>query len=159
ARESQVATVSPFSNDAAVCGYPKASSANALPDGMSSRALDALFARENAGVSVEIPCAAPFCMYVTRAALREGSPASPGFSALATSAGLRHVLAADVFVGHVARTPFAPPAGLEPEWQDFLKREPTRPLRRQVDLARLRASRRPRLLLVTHGWGGGVERH
>jgi hypothetical protein len=28
-----------------------------------------------------------------------------------------------------------------------------------VDLARLAASRRPRLLLVSHRWGGGVDRH
>ena len=151
-REPSAATVSVFS-DAGAFAYCAPASATDL---------DAHFARENAGRSVEIPCAVPPCVYVTRRALAAcAAPASwdaeslAAFCAAASETGLRHVLCGAAYV------PGAPQGrpNPTPEWSDFEQRAPDVPLARRVDLARLRASPRPRLLFVTHGWGGGIELH
>ena len=173
--EDRVATVSPFSNDGDVCGYPLGLNAQALPEGTSAGALDALFASSNAGVRIEIPAPSPFCMYVTRRAIVEAGPlfekgSIAPFLKRAREAGLRHIGCADVFVAHTAketerarderrRHDFEADPELAREWQDYVARDPARPLRRRVDLARLVGSTRPRLLLVSHAWGGGVEKH
>src|SRR5579859_7910977 len=164
-REPLVATVTPFSNDAGFCGYRAH-----LP----VAALDALFAAENAGASVDIPIAVEGCVFIAREAIKaadgfDGEFCAGGaladFCVRAARAGFRHLLCADLFV--LREAPAEPlPAGvarrhpaLANAMQLFLAREPTRPSRRRVDLARLRASPRPRVLMGTHNWGGGVERH
>jgi glycosyltransferase involved in cell wall biosynthesis len=89
------------------------------------------------------------------------------FCARATRAGFRHVLAADAYAScagaseRFARWQAAVDAypDLQANWKEFSQRAPDVPPRRRVDLARLRASPRPRLLFVTHHWGGGVEAH
>ncbi len=165
-REPAVATVSAFSNAGPVA-YPLVA-----PEGE----LDALFARENAGVALEVPCALPPCVFIARHALTEcgGLDAwDPGaliaFCARASEAGLRHVLCAEAYVAigsaeardRVAQWQAAleNDARLSGPWRDFAQRAPATPPRRRVDLARLRASRRPRILFITHDWGGGVARH
>jgi glycosyltransferase involved in cell wall biosynthesis len=164
-REPLVATVTPFSNDAAFCGYRA---------DLPLAALDALFAAENAGASIDIPTAIGGCVFIAREAIA----AADGFDARfaeagalidfcvrAARAGYRHLLSADLFVRREAPAASIPAAiderhpGFAHALQLFLKREPTRPCRRRVDLARLRASPRARVLMVTHAWGGGVERH
>ncbi len=185
-REARVATATPFSNNATVCSYPVFSARNALPPGLRTADLDRMFAQENAGFSVELPTGVGFCMYVTRAALEEvglfdaaafgaGYGEEVDFCMRATRAGFRHLLCADTFVYHEGEVSFAESGAPRreraqaiideryPEFQPlvrhFVHREPARPFRRRVDLARLRASPRARLLLVTHRWGGGIERH
>jgi len=164
-REPLVATVTPFSNDAAFCGYRAA---------MPLAALDALFASENAGASIDIPTAVGGCVFIAREALAaadgfDAKVADAGalvdFCVRAARAGFRHLLAADLFVLRETAAAAIPRSiderhpGFGHALELFLEREPTRPCRRRVDLARLRASPRPRVLMVTHDWGGGVERH
>ncbi len=151
-REPSVATVSVFS-DAGVFAYCAPPTATGL---------EAHFARENARRSVEIPCAVPPCVYVTRRALAEckaptawDAASLAAFCASAAEIGLRHVLCG---AAYVEGAPEAAPDPT-PEWHDFARRAPDTPLRRRVDLARLRASPRPRILFVTHGLGGGIELH
>ena len=185
-RETQVATVTPFSNNATICSYPRFAAANALPERMDTASLDAFFRGENAGELADIPTGVGFCMLITRSALAQvgefdqeafgrGYGEEVDFCMRAARAGLRHLLCADLFVFHEGEVSFGK-GGAEiraraqaiideryPEFQaelaEFIEREPARPLRRRVDLARLRASPRPRMLMVTHAWGGGVERH
>ena len=151
-REASVATVSAFANAGPL----------AYRAPLPAREIDALFARENAGVAVEIPSPAPGCCYITRRALTEAgslegadSRAIADFSARCSAAALRHVACADVYValrdGAERDVPEA--------WRDFERRGVAVPLKRRIDLARLRASRKPRILFVTHAWGGGVELH
>jgi glycosyltransferase involved in cell wall biosynthesis len=160
-RESSTATVSAFSDRGPFAYRAKLAPADA----------DAFFAKENAGVHVEIPAAMPPVIYVTRAALSAVSPpasAAPGdvldFCARATEAGLRHLLCAEAFAGGDGdeaawRAAVEARPGLAAEWLEFEQRAPAIPPRRRVDVARLRASPRPRVLFVTHHWGGGVELH
>ncbi len=185
-REPRVGTVTPFSNNATICSYPRFAKPNALPAGTSAAALDALFARVNAGRSVEVPTGVGFCLFIRRACLDEvgaldeaafgrGYGEEVDFCLRATKAGWRHLLAADTFVFHEGEVSFGTGAGegkrkaqqliderhpeFQPRLAEFLAREPARPLRRAVDLERLRLDARPRLLLVTHGWAGGVRKH
>lgn len=162
ARDGRAATVTPFSNHGGPCSYPRFGERNALPPGHTTASLDALFRAENREISLELPASGGFCTYVTRAALAAAGPFEDeaAFAAAATAAGFRHVLCGDLFVRHEGELPRPPETGDPAErLRDFAEREPARPLRRRVDLARLRASSRPRLLVVTHNWGGGVERH
>lgn len=186
AREPHAGTVTPFSNNATICSYPRFAQPNALPPGTAAAALDALFARTNAGLSVDVPVGVGFCLFVRRACLDEvgafdeaafgrGYGEEVDFCLRATKAGWRHLLAADTFVFHEGEVSFGAGADegkrnaqrliderhpeFQPRLADFLAREPARPLRRAVDLERLRLDPRPRLLFVTHGWEGGVRKH
>ena len=186
AREPRAGTVTPFSNNATIASYPRFAQPNALPRGATPAGLDAVFARANAGRSADLPTAVGFCMFIARACLEATGPFDEeafgrgygeevDFCLRAAKAGWRHLLAADVFVFHEGEVSFGPGApairekaqrlidARHPEFQprlaDFIAREPVRPLRRAVDLERLRGDPRPRLLFVTHGWGGGIDKH
>ncbi len=154
-REPRVATVSPFCNVAQHCGYPRPGVANGLPAGTTLAQLDAIFAAANAGESLDIPCAEPACVYYPGEA-RQAAGMAAGFGERAAALGYRHLLCADLFVSHEGGFPPGLPGAATEEYQD---REPLRPLRRRVDLARLRGSSLPCVLMVTHHWGGGVQRH
>jgi GT2 family glycosyltransferase len=186
AREPGTGTVTPFSNNATIASYPRFAQANAMPEGTTTAGLDALFSRANAGRSVDLPTAVGFCMFIDRQCLEEVGPFDEeafgrgygeevDFCLRASRAGWRHVLAADTFVFHEGEVSFGGGAhatrekaqrvidARHPEFQprlaEFLAREPSRPLRRAVDLERLRSDPRAHLLFVAHGWGGGIDRH
>lgn len=182
----QVASVTPFSNNATLASYPRIGEANALPAGISVAALDQLFAENNAGETVEIPTAVGFCMLISRAALNavgvfddvafgRGYGEENDWCLRATAAGFQHLLAADIFVFHEGGVSFAGEssegkinaqkiidaryATYRDDIGEFFAHDPARPLRRRIDLARLVTAKKPRILMITHGWGGGTERH
>jgi GT2 family glycosyltransferase/glycosyltransferase involved in cell wall biosynthesis len=186
AREAHVGTITPFSNNATICSYPRFGQSNPLPAGETTASLDAHFAQANRGKAVDIPVGVGFCLYIRRECLDDigefdeakfgkGYGEEVAFCMQAAKAGYRHLLAADVFVFHQGEVSFGASSverkagaqaivdDLHPEFQplvrDFVMREPARPLRAAVDLARLRASARPRVLFVSHAWEGGVGRH
>lgn len=185
-REDNVATVTPFTNNGSICSYPRFSAANEMPEGHDVASLDAIFARANAGIAIDLPVGVGFCMYIARSALQalgafdeaafgRGYGEEVDFCMRAANAGLRNVLAADVFVYHEAEVSFGPGAASlreaaqkvidarYPDFpsrvRDFIAREPLRACRRRADLDRLRTSPLPKVLEVTHHWGGGIERH
>ncbi len=162
-----IATVTPFSTNATICSYPQTLASNALPPGESTASLDAAFARANAGRRVDIPTAVGFCMAIRRRALDRvglfdferygaGYGEEVDFCMRAARAGMRSVLAGDVFVLHVGEVSFggsgaerrakaqATVDSLYPEFQqrlaEFIARDPPRMLRRRADLERLRRS-------------------
>jgi GT2 family glycosyltransferase len=165
AADPSIGTVTPFSNNATICSYPRTLAANALPPGETPATLDAAFASANAGRRVDIPTAVGFCMAIRRGCLDRVGPfdaerygAGYGeevdFCMRAARAGFRHVLAGDVFVRHVGEVSFQG-AGAErrvraqalvdelyPEFQQrlaaFIPSDPPRMLRRRADLQRLR---------------------
>lgn len=169
ARDATIGTVTPFSSNATICSYPRTLVANALPAGESTASLDAAFCAANAGRSADIPTAVGFCMFIPRACLDRvgrfdearygaGYGEEVDFCMRAARAGLRNVVAADVFVRHVGEVSFgdtgagrraqaqATVDALYPEFQRalaaFLPADPLRMLRRRVDLQRLRRSPR-----------------
>jgi GT2 family glycosyltransferase/glycosyltransferase involved in cell wall biosynthesis len=181
-----IGTVTPFSNNATICSYPRFCQDNPLPAGLSVAALDALFAQTNPGCSVDIPTAVGFCMYIRRACLAEtglfsvehfgkGYGEENDFCMRATRLGFRHVLAADTFVYHRGGVSFADTSDgrkrqaqammerLHPDYSArvhrHIERDPARPLRIAVDAKRLQTDPRPTILAITHGLGGGTDKH
>ena len=177
-RDAAVGTVTPFSNNATICSYPKTLEPNELPPGETTASLDAAFARANAGLAVEIPTAVGFCMYITRACIERvgifdlarygaGYGEEVDYCMRVVRAGLKNVIAADVFVRHVGEVSFGGSGvarraqaqavidGLYPEFQErlrhFIPLDPLRPLRERVDRERQRPIRRLARWLVSFG--------
>lgn len=181
-----VASVSPFSNNATIASYPRMGLANTLPEGQTTASLDAIFSRVNAGTTIETPTAVGFCMLIRRKALDQvglldvatfgrGYGEETDWCMRARAFGYVHLLAADTFVFHEGEVSFAEDAKAarmraqalverrHPLYHDlidqFVATDPARSARRNVDWHRLVSSGRPRLLMVTHNLGGGVEKH
>jgi hypothetical protein len=113
-----IATVTPFSNNATICSYPFEGWPGGVPGTLGLAELDRVFARVNAGRSVEIPTAVGFCMYIRRDALAalgafdaqrfgRGYGEENDFCMRAVKSGRRNVLAADVFVYHEGSVSFS----------------------------------------------------
>lgn len=161
-REPRVASVTPFSNNASIASYPQFARANALPKGTSTAALDAVFARVNAGRSVDMLTAVGFCMYISRRCLEEigcfdegafgrGYGEEVDFCMRASRAGWSHRLAADTFVFHEGEVSFGSCAQdirenaqriidarypeFQPRLAEYLARDPAASLRRAVSAA------------------------
>jgi GT2 family glycosyltransferase len=159
-----VATVTPFSNNAVHCSYPRIFEDNAIPAGMTERELDGLAGRVNRGESTEIPFGVGFCMYVSRAALTEaggfdadtfgkGYGEEADFCLRAARLGYRNLHALDVFVYHKGSVSFGGEAPLlqdshlarlrdiHPEYaakvRNFSLRDPALEARRRLDACRL----------------------
>ncbi len=184
--DRRVASVTPFSNNATICSYPRFCADNELPPGYNTAALDALFATTNAGQVEDIPTAVGFCMYIRRDCLDaiglfdvehfgKGYGEENDFCMRAHKIGWRNLFALDTFVRHAggvsfgdSKSPREREAGqmllrLHPEYDAIvhahIARDPAREARLAVDLARVRAAHRPVILAVLHGLGGGTERH
>lgn len=178
-------TVTPFSNNATICSYPRFLEDNPLPADSALAELDDLFAEVNRGRSIPLPTAIGFCTYITRSCLDatgyldsmhfgRGYGEENDFSMRAAFAGFEHRLCGDVFIYHAGGTSFSDEAATaseaaqeilrrrhpqyEPLIHDCFREDPARELRRRVDIARLTASRRRRIMLVTHRLGGGTEK-
>jgi GT2 family glycosyltransferase len=185
-RDRHIGTVTPFSNNATICSYPRLCFDNPLPQPWSTAELDALFRHCNQGQLMDIPTPIGFCMYIRRDCLRavgyfderhfgKGYGEENDFSMRAKALGWRHVLCADVFVYHAGSVSFADHQNqkkrramailnrlhpdFEPMVHQHIARDPARPFRLRVDLARLARSRLPVVLLVVHDRGGGTKRH
>ena len=184
-RDSTVATITPFSNNATIASYPKMIAENELPDGTDTATLHARFSLLNDTESVDIPTAVGFCMWVRRAAWQ----AAGGFDSIfgrgygeevdlccrLASDGWRHILATDVFVFHQGGVSFGAEAVERrrvaqeivdqrfPDYaeavQAWIREDPAMPYRLAVDLERLNQRTGPRWLFVSHHYGGGVQQH
>ncbi|WP_428483687.1 glycosyltransferase [Rhodopila sp.] len=183
-----IATVSPFSNTATICGYPDRAGGPTV-FGQTAAQLDQACRTANRGRSIDVPTTLLFCMYMRRQALREvglfdSRHASLGFGAdkkfclRATAMGWGHRLACDIFVHHQGsvsggnRSERAS-SGLHAASTDMCNDSQTlgrtlaqhvaldavAPSRFAVTAALFRASNLPVILMISHGLGGGVRRH
>lgn len=184
--QSIAGTVTPLSNNATICSYPRFCENNPLPRGYGTAALDALCAQTNPRAAIDIPTGVGFCMYIRRDCLSQIGPfdvqsfgAGYGeendFCQRAAQFGWTNLLALDTFVRHTggvsfgsSKTPKEQAAlqtlqrlhpGYEETIRTHLREDPARPYRRALDIARLRTDSRPRVLAVLHGIGGGTLRH
>ena len=158
-----IATATPFSNNATICSYPFDGWEGGVPGHLGLAGLDALCGRTLAGQRVEIPTAVGFCMYIRRDALEalgafdesrfgRGYGEENDFCMRALKAGWRHVLACDVFVHHVGSVSFSAEKqslaesamanllALHPDYLErvraWLARDPAASQRRALDAAR-----------------------
>ncbi len=181
----RVASVSPFSNNATICGYPSVTGVSPA-FGLDVHAIDAACRAANAGRSVEVPTTVGFCMYIRRAALNDvglfdqetfgrGYGEENDFCLRSSVRGWRHMLACDTYVHHDGDVSFGVGA---PRWKrrgldalvarypDYLRlidrhvrRDAAGPVRFAVTAALLRASCKSAVLMISHQLGGGVQRH
>jgi O-antigen biosynthesis protein len=185
--DARVASVTPFSNNATICSYPRFCEPNELPVGWDTRRLDALFAATNAGQVVDVPTGVGFCMYVRRDCLGEvglfdveqfgkGYGEENDFCRRAAETGWRNLHALDTFVLHTGAVSFgasksqreleagAKMRRLHPSYDilvhEYVMADPAWSARLAVDLARIQASGQlPKVLAVVHNRGGGTLRH
>ncbi len=183
----QIGTVTPLSNNAIICSYPKFLQNNDKKLEIEYRDLDGIVARLHAGKIVDIPTAVGFCMLIKRECLADvgafdqeafgkGYGEENDFCLRATARGWRNVLAADVFVRHIGNASFGADKNIHLEHgekvirerypfyekliDDFCKIDPVASVRQQIDLARAVPAKFDRsILLFGHRLGGGVERH
>ncbi len=182
----RVASVTPFSNNATICSYPRFCQGNELPSGYDTASLDRLFAEHLAGQTVEVPTAVGFCMYIRRQCLQEiglfdvdnfgkGYGEENDFCIRAQQAGWTHLHALDTFVRHAGGISFGESKSarelqametlrrLHPRYERdvhaFVQQDPARPARLLVDIARITGSGRPVILNVMHNREGGTLRH
>jgi GT2 family glycosyltransferase/glycosyltransferase involved in cell wall biosynthesis len=182
---SRIGTVTPFSNNATICSYPRFCRNNAIPEGWSVTGLDAHCRETLAGITLELPTTVGFCMYIRADCLAEtgmfdaetfgqGYGEENDFCMRAASRGWEHVLAADVFVQHVGGVSFGAAASgraaaayeklksLHPQYgpavERFLDEDPVLPLRRKLDLVRLKP-REQAYCVASNKLPGGTERH
>ena len=110
-KEEKIASVTPFSNSATICSFPRVCQDNALPVGMDVDAIDALFAAYGPKKAIEIPTGVGFCMLLARQALDElglfdaeaygkGYCEENDWCMRTAKAGWKHVLAPNLFVYH-----------------------------------------------------------
>ena len=182
-----VGTVTPFSNNAEICSYPRFLQNNDRHLELPDAELDAIMAEVNRGDCVDLPTAVGFCVYVKRACLNtvgyfdeanfgHGYGEENDFCQRASRLGWRNVLATDVFVRHYGGISFESSkpgrvhaagqvlARLHPGYHEAVRRfilaDPARPFRQRVDAARIRRySGNRTFLFVTHNRGGGTELH
>ena len=161
---ANVATVTPFSNNATICSYPFEGWDGGVPGGLGLARLDRLFAATNAGKTVDLPTAVGFCMYIRRDSLVKlglfdaerfgrGYGEENDFCMRAGKAGWRNLLAGDVFIFHEGSVSFSDERAalsqaaakalfeVHPDYpqvvHEFLVRDPPLDLRAAIDNARV----------------------
>lgn len=185
-RDASIGTVTPLSNNATICSYPRMCSAEAIqPEQVA--VLDRLCAATNSGETAEIPTAVGFCMYIRRKCLRDvglfdeqlwgkGYGEENEFCLRATARGWRHIVAGGIFVGHLGHASFdaeqscelmrengAKLSRLYPGYDRtvaaFIHADPVRRIRRRLDLERLRQGDESYVVFITADLIGGAGRH
>ena len=184
-RFSDVASITPFSNNATIASYPRGGARRNSADDIPVAAIDDAMSAVNAGESVSLPTAVGFCMWVSRDAWQQTGGFDERFGrgygeevefCMATAAkGWRHLLACDVFVYHAGGTSFGEESDrlkvkaqqmIDDRYPDFsdiveawIAEDPALDARIRCDLQLLGLTDAPRILHVTHNMGGGVEQH
>ena len=186
--DARIASVTPFSNNATICSYPRFCEGNDLPPGMDTAAIDALCARTNPGQVVDVPTGVGFCMYIRRDSLNavglfdtehfgKGYGEENDFCQRAAEAGWRNLHLLDTFVLHTGGVSFGESKSpreraametlrrLHPRYEAdvmaFVQADPARTARLALDVARLQAqaAHLPVVLAVLHDRAGGTVRH
>jgi GT2 family glycosyltransferase len=156
AKDRNIATITPWSNNAEICSFPQFCENNPLPDNLELMAeAAALIANE---YLPELPTAMGFCMWIRRAALRQcgnfdaetfgrGYGEENDFCRRVAAMGWRNVMCVNAYVAHSGSASFGP-IGLGPggdnlqrllvRWPDyheqvarFILDDPLRELRQQ----------------------------
>lgn len=184
--DENIASVTPFSNNATICSFPQFNQDNSLPEGQNLVQLNALFYQYNQGEIKDLPTAIGFCMLIKREALldvgyfdeqkwQHGYGEENDFCLRAANLGWRHVLACDVYVQHHGSVSFAETkqaritknlALLERMYPDygvtvqrFIQQDPIAPQRNRVLKSLLKKQADEYFLFVMHGLGGGAKAH
>lgn len=180
-----IATITPFSNNAEICSFPRYCQPNQIFDGMSVDDLDSVFSRLPMR-QIDVPTGVGFCMYIRREAINEvgifdqetfgrGYGEENDFCMRAAAMGWRNVTCSNVFVFHDGGVSFSTEKAARvqhamevlnkkyPSYHrlvhEHLQRDPERPFRTLAQLEIIRKSPLRKYLFIAHGLGGGVIKH
>lgn len=178
-----IATVTPFSNNAEICSWPNICENNQLPTDTSVEKLDEYFSSFPSEM-IEIPTAVGFCMFIKREVIERiglfdaktfgrGYGEENDFCQRALARNYTHALANNVFVHHIGGVSFAEEKNervqdairildkLYPSYHAsvtrHLEEDPARKWRFAAELA-LKCDV-PLILHISHGIGGGTDKH
>lgn len=184
--QEKVATVTPFSNNATICSYPRFLESNGLPARENTASLDLLFSKLNAGQTIDLPTGHGFCLFLKGTAIREiglfdeeafprGYGEENDFCCRAHLAGWKNLLAGNVFVFHEGSVSFGSERNERIEhamkviaqrypWyhravHQFIENDPVAALRNRMDNFRRQRDPKPSILMINHGLGGGTTKH
>jgi GT2 family glycosyltransferase/glycosyltransferase involved in cell wall biosynthesis len=186
ASDPSIGTITPFSNNAEICSFPRFCEDNGWTDGADPEPVRAALARAAVPTYPDLPTGVGFCLYVRRALIDAIGVFDPAFGLgygeendfcmRAAAAGWRNVLCDDAFVLHLGARSFegrkaelgarnmALLLARHPTYRDlvgdYIARDPVAPIRAAA-LAQLRIRTGPArgALHVIHGHGGGTEHH
>lgn len=182
---TDVATVTPFSNNATICGFPDfCEEREVLPYAGVALIHDSLAV--NNGSVVDIPTGVGFCMWVQRSYLDKvgyfneakfgkGYGEENDFCMHCSSVGGRNLLCTDAFVAHVGGVSFSVQKEtmvaqaqkvldeLHPTYHSLVmnhvKADPARLFRIEGLVELIHKVDLPKVLVITHQLGGGVDKH
>lgn len=186
ASDSKIATITPFSNNAEICSFPKFCQDNRIPPHVPLAWLDEQCAKQSTRKLIEVPTGVGFCMWIRRSVLTEVGPFDEerfgrgygeenDFCRRASAGGYKNVVANNVFVYHEGGVSFGPEKfkliegaiakverkhpGYIKQVHEFISRDELRPLRAGVMNDILRATSRPIVLAITHDLAGGTKQY
>ncbi|HEC07073.1 MAG TPA: glycosyltransferase [Thiolapillus brandeum] len=184
--DPKIGTLTPFSNNATICSFPRFCQSSPLPQPWDVASLDAVFARVNSGELVDIPTGVGFCQYIRRECLKQtglfdverfgrGYGEENDFCRRAARLGWRNVLCCDVFVFHEGGVSFSDEQAervahaqeilqqLHPDYhslvEQHIRQNPAQLQRTRALIEMYRSSPRQKVLHLTHHLGGGTKKH
>jgi len=186
ATDATIGTITPFSNNAEICSYPRFCEDNAWPAGRDPEVVRAAIAAAAVPTYPDLPTGVGFCLYLRRALLDAigifdaafglGYGEENDLCLRAARAGWRNVLADNAFVVHTGGRSFVGQKALlgernmallltrHPRYLDmvraYIAADPIRPLR-EAAAARQAVDATPGrgVLHIIHYHGGGTETH
>ncbi len=181
-----IATVTPFSNNATICNYPNLGGFINFSSDENTAYYDYAFGLANKSRHIDIPTGVGFCMFIRRSCLNtvgqfdaeafgKGYGEENDFCMRAIKHGLRNLLAADTFVYHEGEVSFGSESKdkklnaskiirrryphYEKDVTNHIKSNKIRSFIVAATAARYKFSGKPVVLHVTHSYGGGTEKH
>ena len=186
ASDPRIGTITPFSNNAEICSFPRFCIDNRITDAAEAEATAAAIARSAVPTYPDLPTGVGFCLFVRRALIDQIGMLDPVFGIgygeendlclRAARAGWRNVLADNAFVVHVGGQSFVgQKADLSPRntaillerhphytrmVEQYIKADPLKALREAAESELTRSQSGARgILHVIHDHGGGTETH
>jgi GT2 family glycosyltransferase/glycosyltransferase involved in cell wall biosynthesis len=186
-RQNRVASITPFSNNATICSFPNFCEDNRLIFGMSVEEIDSQFARQfSTDDAFVLPTGVGCCMYMQRDCLNEvgyfdqktfghGYGEENDWCQRALRMGWLNLHLANCFVYHKGGASFGNQANARvdraqhildrkyPRYhadiQDFIAEDPAKFTRVKAWLTLFGARDVPKVLMISHKLGGGVQQH
>ena len=182
--DRSIATITPLTNNGTICSYPLTQVNNSHTLETSPSEIDTIAARVNKGLVIEAPTGVGFCMYIRRSAINtigildeinfpRGYGEENDFCWRCYLAGLKNVIATDVFVYHTGTISFDSEkkfllesaltklTNLYPSFISqihlHLNLDPEHFVRQNIDIERLINNRKGCIVIMTHKIGGGIE--
>jgi GT2 family glycosyltransferase len=186
-QQQYVASVTPFSNNATICSFPDFCEDNRLAFGLALKEIDEIFSSlYSAEDAFEVPTGVGCCMYIRRDCINEtgyfdlkafgrGYGEENDWCQRAQRGGWSNLHLPNCFVYHKGGVSFGNEykarvahaqemldrkyPHYHADIQTFIASDPARDYRVKVWLSLFAAQDKPKILMISHKLGGGVQQH